>query len=335
MHIPDGYLSPATAGTLYAAAAPFWYIASRKTKAVLSGRLVPLMALLSAFCFVIQMINVPLPGGTTGHAVGASLAAIILTPWPAVVAVSIALIIQALFFGDGGITAIGANCLNMAVIQVFVAYYIYRTISARSARGQRVAAGIAAYLSMIVSGFVAAVELGIQPALAHAADGTPLYAPYSLSITLPAVVGGHLLAGIAEAIVTAGTIAFLQHSAPELLNVVTRRQDDLLPGFWARMRLAWILLACLVFLTPLGLLAPGTAWGEWTAEQLRDTGLNFVPQGMQKWESFWQAAFSDYAIPGLGEQTGYVVSALLGIALIALVSYLLTFLGKRSESSKT
>ncbi|MCI0604831.1 energy-coupling factor ABC transporter permease, partial [bacterium] len=87
MHIPDGYLSPATAGTLYAFSAPFWYMASRKTKAILSGRLVPLMALLSATCFVLQMINIPLPGGTTGHAAGASLAAIVLTPWPAVLAV--------------------------------------------------------------------------------------------------------------------------------------------------------------------------------------------------------------------------------------------------------
>jgi cobalt/nickel transport system permease protein len=332
MHIPDGYLSPATAGTLYAAAAPFWYIASRKTRAILSGRLVPLMALISAFCFVIQMINVPLPGGTTGHAVGASLAAIVLTPWPAIIAVSIALIIQALFFGDGGITAIGANCLNMAMIQVFVAYYTYRMIGTRSQAGQRVAAAVAAYGSMVVSGFVAAVELGLQPALAHAADGTPLYAPYPLSVTIPAVVGGHLLAGFAEAIVTAGTITFLQHSAPELLNVVGRPQDQTPPNFWIRMRLAWILLACLVFLTPLGLLAPGTAWGEWSAEQLRDAGLNFVPQGMHKWESFWQAAFADYSIPGLGEKTGYALSAVLGIALILLVSYVLTFLGKRSAS---
>jgi cobalt/nickel transport system permease protein len=332
MHIPDGYLSPATAGALYAAAAPFWYIASRKTKALLSGRLVPLMALISAFCFVIQMINVPLPGGTTGHAVGASLAAIVLTPWPAVIAVSIALIIQALFFGDGGITAIGANCLNMAIVQVFVAYYIYRMISGRSLAGQRLSAGIAAYLSMVISGLFAAVELGIQPALAHAADGTPLYAPYSLSVTLPAVVGAHLLGGFAEAIVTAGTIAFLQHSAPELLDVAGNSEEQPLPGFWARMRLAWILLACLVFITPLGLLAPGTAWGEWSAEQLSEAGLNFVPQGMQKWESFWQAAFADYSIPGLGDQTGYAVSALLGVALIILVSYVLTFLGKRSAS---
>lgn len=334
MHIPDGYLSPATAGTLYAAAAPFWYIASRKTRAMLSGKLVPLMALLSAFCFVIQMINVPLPGGTTGHAVGASLAAIVLTPWPAVIAVSIALVIQALFFGDGGITAIGANCLNMAIVQVFAAHYIYRLIEARSIAGRRFAAAIAAYVSVNLSGILAAIELGLQPLLAHAADGTPLYAPYPLSITLPAVVGGHLLAGFVEALVTAGAIAFLQRSAPELLNVTGKTETEM-PRFWARMRLAWIILTFLVFVTPLGLLAPGTAWGEWSAEQLSDAGLGFVPRGMQKWESFWQAAFGDYTIPGLGEQTGYAISAVLGIVLILLVTYGLSLLGKRSSSSAT
>ena len=331
MHIPDGYLSPATAGTMYVAAAPFWYWASRKTKAMLSGKLVPMMALVSAFCFVIQMINVPLPGGTTGHTVGAAIAAIVLSPWPAILAVSMALIIQALFFGDGGITAIGANCFNMAIVQVFVAYYIYNTISARTPRGRSFSAAVAGYISVNVSGFLAALQLGLQPLLAHAPDGTPLYAPYPLSITIPAVVGGHLLAGFAEAIVTGATVAFIQHSAPELA-AVTAQPDAPLPRFWARMRLAWVVIACLVILTPLGLLAPGSAWGEWSAEQFRDLGLNFVPQGMKKLETFWKAAFTDYSIPGVHDYVGYVISAVIGVVLILLGSYVLTLLGKRSHA---
>ena len=329
MHIPDGYLSPATAGTLYALSAPFWYVASRKTKAMLSGRLVPLMALLSATCFVLQMINIPLPGGTTGHAVGASLAAIVLTPWPAVIAVSIALVIQAVFFGDGGITAIGANCFNMAIVQVFSSYYIYSIIKSRTQRGQQIAAAIAGYLSLNIAGLLAGIELGLQPLIAHQMDGTPLYAPYSLGVAVPAMVTGHLFAGFAEAVITGGTIGFLQHSAPELLTVTTKPETPL-PQFWARMRLAWILLALLVFITPIGLLAPGTAWGEWNSEQLRELGLDFVPTGLQKWESFWQAAFADYTIPGLGERTGYALSAGIGIVLILLVFYLMTAIGRRS-----
>ena len=332
MHIPDGYLGPATAGTMYAAAAPFWYIASRKTKAMLSGRLVPMMALLSAFCFIIQMINVPLPGGTTGHAVGAALAAIVLTPWPAVLAVSLALIIQALFFGDGGITAIGANCFNMAVIHVFVAYYIYHTISARSVRGRSLAAAAAGYVAVNVSALFAAIQLGIQPVLAHAADGTPLYAPYPLSVAVPAIMGGHLLAGFAEAIVTGAAILFMEQSAPELLQA-THTQESALPRFWARLRLAWVVLGFLVFVTPLGLLAPGSAWGEWSSEQFRDLGFDFVPRGMQKWESFWNAAFSDYSIPGVQHHMGYIMSAFIGIGLILLGSLLITLFGKRSHST--
>jgi cobalt/nickel transport system permease protein len=331
MHIPDGYLSPASAGALYAASAPFWYIASRRTKKILSGRLVPLLALLSAFCFVIQMINIPLPGGTTGHAVGASLAAIVLGPWPAVIAVSIALIIQALFFGDGGITAIGANCFNMAIIQVFTTYYIYNTINPSSPRSRTIAAALASYIALNLAGLFAGIELGLQPIIAHQPDGTPLYAPYSLSVAIPAMVTGHLIAGIPEALITTGTLTFVLHSAPELLSLTSIDQQPIAP-LWSRLRAIWLILAALIFLTPLGLLAPGTAWGEWNAEQLRGLGLDFVPQGMQKWSNLWKAIFGDYKIPGLGEQTGYVVSAMLGVFLIFLGFSILTLIGKRAAA---
>src|SRR5436309_688553 len=103
MHIPDGYLSPSTCATFYTAAAPFWYMSLRRVQTVLNTRTVPLLALFAAFCFVIMMFNLPIPGGTTGHAVGMGIAAIILGPWVSILAVSIALLIQALFFGDGGI----------------------------------------------------------------------------------------------------------------------------------------------------------------------------------------------------------------------------------------
>jgi cobalamin biosynthesis protein CbiM len=129
MHIPDGYLSPITSFIMFLLVLPFWAIGVRRVRETMSARSVPLIALLAAFSFVIMMFNVPLPGGTTGHAVGATLAAIVLGPEVAVIAVSIALIIQAFFFGDGGILAIGANCFNMAVVIPYVAYAIYRYFS--------------------------------------------------------------------------------------------------------------------------------------------------------------------------------------------------------------
>ena len=114
MHIPDGYLSPATCATLYAGAAPFWWVSLRRMQRGLNTHMVPLLSVFAAFSFIIMMFNLPLPGGTTGHAVGVGIAAIVLGPWASILAISIALIIQALLFGDGGITAIGANCFKLA-----------------------------------------------------------------------------------------------------------------------------------------------------------------------------------------------------------------------------
>src|SRR5574338_432318 len=159
MHIPDGYLSPSTCATLYAASLPFWYVGLQKVKRLLSTRLVPLLSVFSAFSFVIMMFNLPLPGGTTGHATGAAIAAIVLGPWAAILAISVALLIQALFFGDGGITAFGANCFNMAIVGSLVAYWIYRAIAGRAAitdTRRVVAAAIAGYAAINVAALLAA-----------------------------------------------------------------------------------------------------------------------------------------------------------------------------------
>ena len=102
MHIPDGYLSPSTCLTLGAAMVPVWAVAAKKVKVRVQSRQVPLMAMGAAFSFVIMMYNIPLPGGTSGHAVGGALLAVVLGPWAACICVSVALVIQALLFGDGG-----------------------------------------------------------------------------------------------------------------------------------------------------------------------------------------------------------------------------------------
>ncbi|HDZ59681.1 MAG TPA: cobalamin biosynthesis protein CbiM, partial [Actinobacteria bacterium] len=126
MHIPDGYLSPQTAGGLWALMVPVWYAAGYKVKKTLSARQAPLVAIAAAFSFVIMMFNLPLPGGTTGHAVGGTIIAIIIGPWAAVIAISVSLTIQALFFGDGGILALGANCFNIGFVLPVTGYYTYR-----------------------------------------------------------------------------------------------------------------------------------------------------------------------------------------------------------------
>src|SRR5438309_6397214 len=132
MHIPDGYLSPQTEIVFGAAMVPVWFKASRAIRKVVKTRYVPLVAIGAAFSFLIMMFNVPIPDGTTAHAVGGVLIAVLLGPWAAVIAVSVALIIQALFFGDGGVLAYGANVFNMAIVMPFVGYQAYRLLAPRN-----------------------------------------------------------------------------------------------------------------------------------------------------------------------------------------------------------
>jgi cobalt/nickel transport system permease protein len=221
MHIPDGYLSPQTSGVFFAAMAPIWFKASQKVKQTLKAKNVPLMALGAAFSFVIMMFNVPLPGGTTGHAVGGTLIAITLGPWAACIAVTIALVVQAIFFGDGGILAIGANCFNMAFVLPFVGYYVYRFIlsALKSSKQGSAAAAVGSYVGINVAALIAAIEFGIQPVLFHTAKGAALYAPYPLSVAIPSMLVPHMLvAGVIEAVVTAGVVAYMMRTGETLFN---------------------------------------------------------------------------------------------------------------------
>jgi len=206
MHIPDGYLGPQTYVPLFGASVAFWGVALKKIKKELTARQVPYLSMAAAFSFLIMMFNVPIPGGTTGHAVGGAIIAILLGPWTAIVAVSVALIIQAMVFGDGGITAIGANCFNMAIVLPFASYWIFKLVNGKSKDGKRlyISSFLSGYLGLVVAATLTAIEFGIQPMIATAADGTPLYAPYPLSIAVPAMAVEHMiLFGLVEGLVTA------------------------------------------------------------------------------------------------------------------------------------
>ena len=344
MHIPDGYLSPSTCAALYAAAAPFWSAALRHLRRMMSTRALPLLALFAAFSFVVMMFNIPLPGGTTGHAIGVTIAAIVLGPWGAVVAVSVALAIQALFFGDGGITALGANCFNMAVAGSFAASWSYRLLSAGAEAGSRrrvIAAGLAGYLALNVAALLTAVEFGIQPHLFRDAAGAPLYAPYPLSIALPAMAIGHLtVAGLAEALVTAGIVAWLQKAELSLLTAGA----TLVPRGPRSLRPLWAGLGVALLLTPLGIVAAGTAWGEWGAEDFAraegraeiargSLGVHppeRVPAGLERLSSVWTAPVSDYAPAFMrNESFGYLLSGMFGAGLVILATLLLAPLLRR------
>jgi cobalt/nickel transport system permease protein len=350
MHIPDGYLSPTTCAALYGASAPFWYVALERVKKALHTRLIPQLSLFAAFSFVIMMFNLPLPGGTTGHAVGIGLAAVVLGPWAAMLAVSVAIVVQALFFGDGGVTAIGANCFNMAIAGALIAYGTYRLIAGRSkitSTRRAVAAGIAGYCAVNVSALLAAVEFGIQPLLYHDASGAPLYCPYPLSVAIPAMMLGHLtIAGIAEAFVSAGVVAFLQRSDPAVLQPtlappklgVPSGSASSSPAPTARpsrhLRPLWAALAVLLVLTPLGILAAGSAWGEWIASDYSNPAARtqmaaaslaqappaHAPEGLARLSTVWTAPFARYAPPMVRNASfGYMLSAMFGAGLIVLI----------------
>jgi cobalt/nickel transport system permease protein len=360
MHIPDGYLSPSTCATLYAAAAPFWYVALQRVRRLLHTRLVPLLSVFAAFSFVIMMFNIPLPGGTTGHAVGMGIATVVLGPWASMLAISVALLIQALFFGDGGVTAFGANCFNMAIVGSLVAYWVYRAIAGRAAitsTRRVVAAAIAGYVAINVAALIAAIEFGIQPALFRDASGAPLYAPYPLSIAIPAMLLGHLtLAGIAEAIVSGGVVAYLQRGDPSLLKLTApgaQAEDGVREiaarGGWQATRKLWIGLAVLMILTPLGLLAAGTAWGEWGASDFADPALRQEiqaasgnqappagpPRGLERLSSVWTAPIPGYAPPFLrSAEFGYIMSALVGAGLIILAFLLISWIARALNAGR-
>jgi len=357
MHIPDGYLSPSTCAVLYAGATPFWVIALRRVRRVLSSRLVPLLSLAAAFSFVVMMFNLPLPGGTTGHAVGMGIGTIVLGPWGSIIAISVALLIQAIFFGDGGITTYGANCLNMAIVGSLVVDLLYRTISGNASidSARRIlAATIAGYVAINVSALCAAVEFGVQPALFHDATGAPLYAPYPLQIAVPAMLIGHLtFAGFAEAVVTGGIVAYLQKANPSLLEATSGLKEKE-GGGWLLTRPMWIGVAVLMILTPLGLLAAGTAWGEWGVEDFKDSKAREemaavsqdsappaeAPKGLVQLSSIWTAPIPDYAPPFLkSKELGYILSAMLGTGLIILAFLLVDALSRlnrrRPKSQRT
>ena len=340
MHIPDGYLSPVTSIIMFVMALPFWIRGVQMLREKMSARNIPIVALFAAFSFVLMMFNIPLPGGTTGHAVGGALAAILLGPEIATIAISIALVIQAFFFGDGGILAIGANSFNMAVVLPYIAYAIYQTVSKNAASNSKrriVGAAVGGWAGLTIASFFAAVEFGIQPLLWHTTDGTPLYAPYPLSISIPAMVIPHaLIASVVEALVTALVVAYLMRTNQPALEMVKKGQISTETNSFAKWRAFWVGLAALIVITPIGLLAPGTAWGEWGAQELTRLGLSFIPKGLEQLSGLWSAPMQGYNVPALGNaNAGYILSAIVGVIITTGVVWLLTMVITSGKKTAT
>ena len=317
MHIPENYLSPATCGVMTAVMVPVWAYAIKKVKDKIPKEKMALLGICAAFSFLGMMFNVPLPGGTTGHAVGGTLIAIILGPEAACISVTIALLIQALLFGDGGILAFGANCFNMAFLLPFAGYGVYKLLQKlfkNSEKTKYVSAALGSYVGLNLAALAAAIEFGIQPSIAHDAAGNALYCPYGLSVSIPAMMIGHLtIFGLAEAIFTVAIFAFVSKTDPGAIKTGEKTNNKAL----------YILLGVLVVLTPLGLLAEGTAWGEWGVDEIHEVTskgvqLGYTPAGMTKGFS-WESIMPDYTIGTLPDILAYILSAVIGTAILVIV----------------
>jgi cobalt/nickel transport system permease protein len=209
MHIPDGFLSAPVAVATGVVAVAAIAVAVKVTNKKMGEKQVPMMGVLAAFIFAAQMLNFPVAGGTSGHFVGAALAAILLGPWATVLILSSVLVVQSLIFQDGGLLALGANITNMGVIAGFGSYYIYKGIGAMFKHGRTgtlLGAGIGAWFSVLVASLACAAELSIS--------GTSPWA-----IAVPAMGGVHMLIGIGEGLITVAVLSLIMATRADLLKL--------------------------------------------------------------------------------------------------------------------
>lgn len=203
MHIPDGFISIPLCAILYIIAIIFLYLSVKWSKENLDEKYIPLLAVLAAGIFAIQSFNLPVPFGSSGHLLGAALVAIVFcSPYAAIIVLSIVLVLQALFFGDGGITALGANIINMAIVGGFVGYYGFSTLQDKI--GKYPSIFIAAWAGCFIASLVAAVEMALS--------GT-----FPLIDGLFFMGGYHAMIGVIEAVITVIIIKGLESLRPDLL----------------------------------------------------------------------------------------------------------------------
>ncbi|MDH6060524.1 PDGLE domain-containing protein [Chrysosporum bergii ANA360D] len=208
MHIPDGFISVPVAGVTSLLSGAALVVACGRSQEAFGIRRAPILGLTTAFIFAGQMVNFPVAGGTSGHLLGGTLAAIVLgSPWAGMLCIATVFIIQAVLFADGGITALGANILNAGVISVWVGWVLTQTLHRLLGGSQGrlpLAAGIAAGVSVVVASVACAIELVLSETAAA-------------GLVLPAMTGVHILIGVGEGLITGGVVAYLAKARPDLL----------------------------------------------------------------------------------------------------------------------
>jgi cobalt/nickel transport system permease protein len=212
VHIPDGFIDLKTAAVTGVISLSGFTVAIIKVKQYFRARVVVLMGIFAALVFAAQMINFTILGGTSGHLLGAALTTIILGPYAGGIIITVVLIVQAFAFGDGGISALGANTFNMAIVGVISAYLVYKLIT-KFSKSRTVffcAVAFSSWFSVVVASLFTSIELAVS--------GT-----YTLGLTLSSMVIIHMIIGLGEAAITVIVIAFIDKIKPDL--ILTRNWD--------------------------------------------------------------------------------------------------------------
>ena len=301
MHLPDGFLNLPVAVGMGAASTAAVGVALRKCRSSLDDRAEALLGVTAAGVFAAQMVNFPIPGGTSGHLLGGALAGIVLGPWAGLVAITCVLIVQCFLFADGGLLALGANVFNMGVVGCLAGHWVFSLIRpmARTVTAQCIAAGLAAWCATILAAAACAVQLSMCGA-------------FGFSRTLSLMVGVHAVIGVGEAIITGFVIRAL----------IERRR--LQPALAASLIPHAGLTPRTVFLGGLSLAATVVVVLAPFASDL-DDGLERTLGWLGAGESaapLSLAMFPDYQVAGLGEWSGTVVAGLFGIAVVTLIAWL-------------
>ncbi|MDK2781126.1 MAG: cobalt/nickel transport system permease protein [Archaeoglobi archaeon] len=290
MHIPDSYLdvSVAVVFTLLSLG-----VLALSLKKVDHDGLSPLFGLLSASIFAAQMLNWPIIGGTSAHFVGGALAGILLGPYAGALAMAVVLTIQALFFGDGGIIAWGANVWNMAIVNVFAGYYIYRALEKYS---RTAGAFIAGWAGITLAALFAGFEVGISNSFA-----------YSLKTTLSVMGIWHGILGIVEGAITAGIVGYISTRRPEILE-----------GRAHPSKSAFAIIALMVAVSP---------FFAYAAEMVNyseplENAAELI--GLEEY-SIYSGLMPDYSIPGIDPYVGTLLTAAIGTVIVAGFAFLIRY----------
>ena len=202
MHIPDGFINPEIAIVMFIVAIGFLVIAWKKVRQTYSSSFASVIGISSAFIFAAQMINYPIALGTSGHLVGGTFLAVLLGPWAGMLSMTIVLLMQALFFADGGLMAFGANAFNMAIIGALSFYVVkYMNRNPKSIKSFASSVFAASWLSVVVGAIACAVQIGLSSMFANAGG---------IAVTIPAMLSWHIIIGIGEGAITMSLLVALK-----------------------------------------------------------------------------------------------------------------------------